>query len=100
MKLTKRQFGLSLLTATFVRLSHSAATPHQWEALNVTVGGRLYAGVPVAKPCFSQFSSTNRIMGSGSPNQEACGRAIAGYDTSDYITSQFGGYTNVSAHYK
>jgi hypothetical protein len=97
MELTKRQFCLSLLTATFIRLSHSAATLDQWQALNRTVGGRLYHGVPVAKPCFSQFSPTNGTMDSESPNQEACAQVMAGYDTSGYITNQFGGYTNVSA---
>lgn len=99
MEFTKRQFGLSLLTATFIRLSHSAATPEQWQALNATVGGKLHLGTPVAKPCFSQYSITNGTVGSQSPDQEACDEAVIGYDTSKYITSQFGGYANVSAQY-
>jgi hypothetical protein len=62
MELTKRQFVLSLLTAIFIRLSYSAATPDQWQALNATVGGSLYVAVPVAKPCFSQFSPTTQVV--------------------------------------
>ncbi|KAF8586167.1 FAD-binding domain-containing protein [Ramaria rubella] len=30
-------------------------TPDQWAALNTSVEGRLFAGVPFAKPCFSMF---------------------------------------------
>lgn len=39
-------------------LGQSLAVAPDWDGLKRQVGGRLFSGVPFAKPCFSQFDSS------------------------------------------
>jgi hypothetical protein len=39
-------------------LGTRSATQSDWDALNSSVDGRLFAGVPFARPCFESFNSS------------------------------------------
>ncbi|KAJ3513634.1 hypothetical protein NLJ89_g2843 [Agrocybe chaxingu] len=64
------------------------ATQAGWKALNATVGGRLYVGVPFSQPCFSRTSSNAVNV----PNPAQCGEIQALYEDHLFRSSRFGGY--------
>ncbi|KAL1948488.1 hypothetical protein VTO73DRAFT_12563 [Trametes versicolor] len=59
--------------------------------LNATLGGRVHAAVPFARPCFSLASPG--VL--GHPDTAACAHVIETYGDRHAITSQFGAYLNV-----
>lgn len=44
------------ILAQDVQVPSFAQSVHDWDKLNLTVGGRLFAGIPWAEPCFSSFN--------------------------------------------
>ncbi|EIW53385.1 FAD-binding domain-containing protein [Trametes versicolor FP-101664 SS1] len=58
--------------------------------LNATLGGRVHAAVPFARPCFSLASPG--VL--GHPDTAACAHVIETYGDRHAITSQFGAYLN------
>lgn len=55
-----------------------------WNALNQTVHGRLFKGIPMAKPCYPGGSFVQ------------CAGVQFDYNNNENIPNYFGGYENVS----
>ncbi|KAK4504904.1 hypothetical protein PRZ48_002867 [Zasmidium cellare] len=67
----------------------SSITQAQWTSLNASVDGRLHAGYPYAKPCYSLYN------GKPSPPEPGqCSAVESGYDEEGPIASNFGAYMN------
>ena len=79
-------FAFSLVTRS------QAATPTaaQWAALNQTVSGRLFAGVPLAQSCYSSYNGT-----ATTPDAAACSAVQSNYTANAYISDHYGGFMNV-----
>lgn len=64
-----------------------------WQSLNVSVGGRLYAGTPFALPCYTTYENGTttepRI-----PDLGACSAVMQNKANTSFIGDQFGGYQN------
>lgn len=58
-----------------------------WQALNVTVGGKLYLGEPFEKPCFSTFDGSPI-----NPDPAACVTIQQNYTDPSFRVQQFGAY--------
>ncbi|KAJ7583508.1 FAD-binding domain-containing protein [Mycena floridula] len=71
-----------LLSASAV---HDAA---KWKALNATVQGRLFNGIPFARPCFQQAAPGTL----GNFSAEGCAAVTAEYLDSPTLASSFGAY--------
>lgn len=98
-----KMFGLPFPSAFAIILSLVHATPSeqsslppikcitekQWNALNSSVGGRLHAGYPFAKPCYGLYNGK-----SSPPNANQCSSVEEGYDVEAPISSNFGAYMN------
>lgn len=67
-----------------------SVTNSQWASLNRSVGGRLFAASPYAKPCYSYYNG-NMIT----PDVAACTAVQMGYTDEQSIANNFGGYINV-----
>ena len=65
----------------------------EWQNLNQTVGGRLFAATPLAKPCYSTYNGHPNA-----PDQARCSQIGAGYQDESFITSNFAGYTWVCSN--
>ncbi|KAH9849044.1 FAD-binding domain-containing protein [Lenzites betulinus] len=81
---------ISLALSVFPRNATTTLTQDlfsAYDALNVTVGGRLRTAEPFEKPCFSTYQ--------GKPNKVdpvACAAVQASYTDPTYRVKQFGGY--------
>lgn len=69
----------------------SSITTAQWNSLNQSVGGRLYQGAPLAKPCYSFYNGET-----SSPDLAQCKAAQDGYVDEVSIANNYGGFVNVS----
>ncbi|KAF2168172.1 hypothetical protein M409DRAFT_21616 [Zasmidium cellare ATCC 36951] len=69
--------------------SISSVTSAQWSSLNTSVNGRLHAGYPYAKPCYSFYNGRP-----SPPNAGQCSAVVSGYDEEVPIASNFGAYMN------
>ncbi|TVY15434.1 FAD-linked oxidoreductase, partial [Lachnellula arida] len=80
-------FAFSLVTRS------RAATPTaaQWAALNQTVGGRLFAGVPLAQSCYSSYNGT-----ATTPDTAVCSAVQSVYTASSYIGGNYAGFMNTN----
>ena len=67
-------------------------TSAQWQSLNQSVNGKLQAGYPWAKPCYSFYNGS-----ASPPNAAQCSAVQAGYANETVIASYFGGYQNVGS---
>lgn len=85
-----------LLFAFFLVARSKAATPTaaQWAALNQTVNGRLFAGVPLAQSCYSSYNGN-----ATTPDAAVCSAVQANYTGSNYISDNYSGFMNVTADF-
>lgn len=75
-------------------LDLSTVSATQWSALNVSVGGRLFAdGAPFARACFNLHDQQE---GSHGADPESCASLQAGYLSEQYRVSHFGSSMSVS----
>ncbi|KAF8517612.1 hypothetical protein JB92DRAFT_2905024 [Gautieria morchelliformis] len=63
--------------------------PARWAALNASVGGRLFPGVPFAKPCFAKYEGWESGV-----EIEGCEGVRRGYGNESIRTSSRGGQIN------
>lgn len=68
----------------------SRISPEDWQALNKSVGGQLFATLPVGLPCYDNFNGEPR-----SPDEAACANVVANKKNMTFLTTQIGGYTQV-----
>lgn len=68
----------------------SSITTAQWNSLNQTVGGRLYQGAPIAKPCFTFYNGAQ-----SNPDLAQCKAVQDGYVDEVSIANNYGGFVNV-----
>ncbi|TVY32503.1 FAD-linked oxidoreductase, partial [Lachnellula subtilissima] len=80
-------FAFSLVT----RSQAATPTPAQWAALNQTVNGRLFAGVPLAQSCYSSYNGT-----ATTPDAAACSAVQSNYTANNYISDHYGGFMNTN----
>ncbi|KAJ7211368.1 FAD-binding domain-containing protein [Mycena pura] len=81
-------FSVIILLAAGV--THVLAGLHQshWDALNSSIGGRLQAGVPLARPCFALADTA------GVADAAECAAVRQGWANSLFLVDQFGAYMN------
>lgn len=74
------------LVALVVGTVHSATVPttYEWNALNETVGGRLFTAKPFALPCFPDFDGH-----SVTPNEAGCDVVQENYLNNTFRSSRF-----------
>lgn len=65
----------------------SSITAAQWEALNTTLGGKLYTALPFSAPCFSVVDGVNVTT-----DTTACAAIEANYTNPLYRVEQFGAW--------
>lgn len=65
---------------SYVQYSVAVPTLDQWAQLNVTVGGRLFQGEPLAKPCYEN------------PTSAECAFIAKNYLNETFIASNYGGF--------
>jgi hypothetical protein len=61
-----------------------------WHTLNQSVGGRLFAGLPVGLPCYDNFNGNPKLL-----DKKACDVVEANKSNMTFLTTQMGGYTQV-----
>lgn len=83
-------FTSAELLATRDSSSISRISPEDWQALNKSVGGKLFATLPVGLPCYDNFNGEPR-----SPDEAACANVVANKKNMTFLTTQIGGYTQV-----
>ncbi|KAI9656054.1 MAG: hypothetical protein M1821_005115 [Bathelium mastoideum] len=69
----------------------SSITGAQWQALNQSVDGRLHAGYPWARPCYTSYDGN-----ASDPNSLQCSTIQATYTNETVIANYFGGYQNAN----
>ncbi|KAJ7634764.1 FAD-binding domain-containing protein [Roridomyces roridus] len=69
-------------------LAAAASSLDHWNALNSSVGGRLYVGIPLARPCFELADTA------GSTNATQCEAVRNGWTNSLFLVDQFGAFMN------
>ncbi|KAF7350728.1 FAD-binding domain-containing protein [Mycena sanguinolenta] len=78
-------FLVSLFTKTAVSApSILNVSSTQWDALNVSVGGRLHAATPFALPCFSRYNNVNVSV-----DEAACRIIQANYTSPTFRLESF-----------
>lgn len=80
----------ALLATTGNSSPISRVSPEDWQALNKSVGGQLFATLPVGLPCYDNFNGEPR-----SPDEAACANVVANKNNMTFLTTQVGGYTQV-----
>lgn len=68
----------------------SRVSPEDWQALNKSVGGQLFATLPVGLPCYDNFNGEPR-----SSDEAACANVVANKNNMTFLTTHVGGYTQV-----
>ena len=61
-----------------------------WDSFNRSVGGRLFAGLPVGLPCYDNFNGIPKSV-----DKNACDVVEGNRNNMDYLTTQMGGYSQV-----
>ena len=62
-----------------------------WKALNESVHGRLFAGLPIGFPCYDNFNGKQKQT-----DPAACEMVEANKNNSNWLVTQMSGYTQVS----
>lgn len=86
------------LLATYGPALGSALPPiasPTWTTLNQSVGHRLFAGYPMALPCFNSYDN-GKIQGFSTSDTRTCTKIQQYKADSDYIVRHFGGYPNAN----
>ncbi|EUC62674.1 isoamyl alcohol oxidase, putative [Rhizoctonia solani AG-3 Rhs1AP] len=79
--------GLAVLSGYLVAARSPYDIPNaEWDALNITVGGRLARGVPFSRACFSSVG----INVTGVESNEECTAIQRGYVSGTFRASKFG----------
>lgn len=68
----------------------SRVTPEDWRALNKSVGGRLFATLPVGLPCYDNFNGN-----ASKPDEAKCDIVEKNKGDMTFFTTEMGGYTQV-----
>lgn len=84
-------FGVGVLLQAFVV---EADLVTAFAQLNGTVGGRLRAGIPLAEPCYSNYSG--RAV---TPDPAACAVVQQNYTSDLFIADHYSGFINVHPHF-
>ena len=94
---TATLFALASVVTAASHAKHAARAssiltvpPSEWTALNTAVEGRLYPGIPLARPCFSSY---NGVQTPVTPAQTAeCAEVRTNYRNRVYRTSKFSNF--------
>jgi hypothetical protein len=71
-----------------------AASVSDWNALNASVGGRLFSATPLSLPCFSYYEGQSRA-----PQPAQCREVQQAYLKPTYRAEHFGAYMYVSMQF-
>lgn len=87
-------FGLCHTSAGLLATGDSSpisrVSLEDWQQLNKSVGGKLFATLPVGLPCYDNYNGEPR-----SPDEAACANVVANKNNMTFLTTQIGGYTQV-----
>jgi hypothetical protein len=81
----------SLLLAAKNAVQAASVSSVEWQALNISVGGRLHKGAPLALPCFSNYNGVDSAA-----NPSACAIVESEYTDATFRSNNFGAYMQVS----